>query len=151
MMEPVVLSQHVGATVNGIVSNLIAFLPRLVWTVMLVAVGFGVAIFASSRVEAAVEGSPHLADDLAPTAGLLSKWLLLFFAATIALSELGLNTGVLVVFIDGVAFGLGVTVALLVGAAVWGGRDYVADHAEELFDAVTADGGAEAAADGGEE
>jgi len=144
---PTTVTLQAGVGVERVADNLIRFFPRLVWSLLVLAAGVGVARVVSGRAEGAVEDSTVVADALAAPFAYGVRLLLYFFAATIALGELGVDTSVLVVFLDGVAFGLGVTVALALGVAVgWGSKDYVAAHVEEWLREVTAN---EGDADGG--
>lgn len=149
-MTPPVVPLQVGRSFEQVLDSLIRFFPRLFWSLLVLAIGVGVAVLLSSRAEGAVEESDLFADGLAGPFAYGVKLLLLFFAATIALSELGLNTSVLVVFLDGLAFGLGVAAALAVGIAVgWASKDYVADHVEAWIEDVV-DGGGDDLATAGE-
>lgn len=141
MTTPVgALQLSLDGTVQQVVDNVVRFVPRLAWSLLVLAVGVGVAVFVAGRAEDAVEGSAVLSDRLAEPFAYGVRLLLYFFAATLALGELGLRTGVLVVFLDGLAFGLGVAVALVVGIAVgWGSKDYVAEHVEEWLETATSD------------
>lgn len=150
MTPPVVALQGTpGGAFDQILDNVIRFVPRLVWSLGVLAVGVGVAIFVSGRAEDAVEESGLFADRFAGPFAYGVRVLLYFFAVTIALGELGLQTGVMVVFLDGLAFGLGVAVALALGIAVgWGSKDYVAEHVEEWIADAAAEPSGESAASG---
>ena len=139
MIPETVLIVDFGGTVGGIIETFIEFIPRLIWSLVVLGVGVGVGIFAAGRVEETWKGSEVLADRYAGLAAGSVKVTLYFFAATIALAELGVQTAVLVTFVDGLAFGLGLALALLVGALVWNSRDYVADNVENWMDSATGD------------
>lgn len=149
MIAETVLIVDFGDTVGGIIETFIEFIPRLIWSLVVLGVGIGVGIFAASRVKDTWNRSAVLADRYAGLAAGAVKIVLYFFAATIALAELGVHTGVLVTFVNGLALGLGLALALLVGALVWNSRDYVADNVEGWVDTATDDatgGTAEASA-----
>lgn len=134
------LAVDFAGTFGGIVENVIEFFPRLIWSLFVLGVGVGVAIFAAGRIQEAWTASEVLADRYAGLAAGAVKVALYFFAATIALAELGVQTAVLVTFVDGLAFGIGLALALLIGALVWNSREYVADNVEDWVDSATGDG-----------
>ena len=139
MIPEIVLIVDFGDTIGGIIETFIEFIPRLIWALVVLGVGIGVGIFAAGRVKGTWERSEVLADRYAGIAAGSVKIVLYFFAATIALAELGVQTAVLVTFVDGLAFGLGLALALLVGALVWNSREYVADNVEGWVDSATGD------------
>lgn len=145
MTSPVVM-QSIGSNlprvINEIIGNVISFIPRLAWAVVVLGVGYGIAIWLSSKADEAARDSTMFADRLASPLASGVKLLVTFFAVVIALSELHISTGVLVVFLDGIAFGLGVGVALVAGIALgWGSKDYVAENVEDWIQDVVEQGG----------
>ena len=139
MIPETLLIVDFGGTVGGIIETFIEFVPRLIWALIVLGVGVGVGIFAAGRVKETWKGSEALADRYAGIAAGSVKIVLYFFAATIALAELGVQTAVLVTFVDGLAFGLGLALALLVGVLAWNSSDYVSDNVEGWVDSATGD------------
>jgi nitric oxide reductase large subunit len=140
------IGSNLPSVINNIIGNVIAFIPRLAWTIVVLAVGYAVAIWVSGKADDAARESTLFADRLAGPLAYGVKVLVIFFAVVMALSELRISTGVLVVFLDGIAFGLGVGVALVAGIALgWGSKDYVADNVEDWIQDVVeqGDGGGE--------
>lgn len=123
-----------------IMRNIVTFFPRVIWAAVVLAGGVLLARWVGGRAEETVYRSQVVANWLAEPAETGTRVLLYYFAATIALAELGVNTSVLVVFLDGIAFGIGAGAALVVGISLgWGSSDYVSDRVESWLDAVRAD------------
>ncbi|MFC7136076.1 mechanosensitive ion channel family protein [Halobaculum litoreum] len=108
------------------IQTAVSYLPAFVAGLLVIVLGFVVADFigdAITRTEAATENA-------------YTSWFatgvrlfLYFTVVVIGLSTMGVDTGILTVFAQAIAWGLAAAIAIGVGVAVgWGGHTYVQDN-----------------------
>ena len=108
------------------IQTAVSYLPAFVGGLLVIVLGFVVADFigdAITRTEAATE------NEYTSWFATGTRLFLYFTAVVIGLSTMGVDTSILTVFAQAIAWGIAAAIAIGVGIAVgWGGHTYVQDN-----------------------
>ncbi|MGM0591689.1 MAG: mechanosensitive ion channel family protein [Halobacteriota archaeon] len=138
------------------VADAVTYLPSLIAGLLVIVIGIVVADFVGDAVMSTSRVTQERYTEYFATG---VRLFLYFIVIVVGLSTMGVDTSILEIFAQALAWGFAAAVAIGVGIAVgWGGKDYVSQHIEgwasrtrastrepevDVDESVEADGGSE--------
>jgi hypothetical protein len=135
-------------TLSVWVAEAVSYLPALIGGLLIIVLGLVVGDFVGD----VIERTEAVTDTRYTEWFALGARLIFYFTAiVIGLGTMGVETDILLVFAQAVAYGLGAALAIGLGVAIgWGGKDYVAANIDSWMGSATPSSEPAPMADGGE-